>query len=125
MMLSTLVRGAVVGFCVAAPVGPIGLLCIQKTLTRGRRHGFIAGLGAATADALYGIAAGFGFGVAQRFLTTHALWLRLAGATLMFLLGVQALRAKSPQAPAPDIATAGGEVAGDDGGERHPRHRVR
>ena len=44
MMLSTSVRGAVVGFCVAAPVGPIGLLCIQKTLTRGRRHGFIAGL---------------------------------------------------------------------------------
>jgi threonine/homoserine/homoserine lactone efflux protein len=102
MMASALVRGTIVGFCVAAPVGPIGLLCIHKTLTRGRAHGFVAGLGAATADALYGVAAGFGFGVAQRFLVDHARALRLGGAALMLVLGVQALRANAPATAAHD-----------------------
>jgi threonine/homoserine/homoserine lactone efflux protein len=91
---SALVRGAIVGFCVAAPVGPIGLLCIHQTLTRGRSYGFVAGLGAATADALYGVVAGFGFGVAQRFLVDHALAMRLGGAAFLTFLGVQALRAR-------------------------------
>jgi threonine/homoserine/homoserine lactone efflux protein len=110
MMATAVVRGVVVGFCVAAPVGPIGLLCMQKTLSRGRAHGFVAGLGAATADALYGVAAGFGFGVAQRFLTAYALWLRLGGAALMLWLGVQALRAPAPTRAADDSADGGGKL---------------
>jgi threonine/homoserine/homoserine lactone efflux protein len=95
-------RGAILGFCLAAPVGPIGLLCIQRTLARGRRFGFVSGLGAATADASYGLVAGFGFGAAQRFLVAHALGLRLFGAAFLAYLGVQALRAR----PATDAASA-------------------
>ena len=53
-------KGMMIGFAIAAPVGPIGLLCIQRTLARGRWSGVLSGLGAASADALYGCIAGFG-----------------------------------------------------------------
>ena len=51
---STFARGLLLGFSIAAPVGPIGVLCIRRTLTQGWRIGFLTGLGAATADATYG-----------------------------------------------------------------------
>jgi threonine/homoserine/homoserine lactone efflux protein len=95
-------RGVILGFCLAAPVGPIGLLCIQRTLARGRRYGFVSGLGAATADAAYGLMAGFGFGAAQRFLVAHGLWMRLAGALFLGYLGVQTLRARPATRAADD-----------------------
>ena len=50
-------RGLAIGFSIAAPVGPIGLLCIRRTLADGRLVGFVSGLGAATADAIYGVVA--------------------------------------------------------------------
>ena len=53
-------KGLIIGFSIAAPVGPIGVLCIRRTLVKGRVSGFVSGLGAATADALYGCVAGFG-----------------------------------------------------------------
>ncbi len=55
-----LLKGLLIGFAIAVPVGPIGLLCIQRTLQRGRTSGFVSGLGAASADAVYGGIAGFG-----------------------------------------------------------------
>jgi threonine/homoserine/homoserine lactone efflux protein len=58
MML--LLRGIMLGFAIAAPVGPIGLLCIRRTLAHGWRAGFVSGLGAATADTMYGLLAAFG-----------------------------------------------------------------
>jgi threonine/homoserine/homoserine lactone efflux protein len=53
-------KGLVLGFSIAAPVGPIGILCIRRTLQFGRLSGFFSGLGAATADCIYGIIAAFG-----------------------------------------------------------------
>jgi threonine/homoserine/homoserine lactone efflux protein len=55
-----LLRGIMLGFAIAAPVGPIGLLCIRRTLAHGWRAGFVSGLGAATADTMYGLLAAFG-----------------------------------------------------------------
>jgi threonine/homoserine/homoserine lactone efflux protein len=52
-------RGLIMGFSIAAPVGPIGVLCIRRTLAEGTPSGLVSGLGAATADALYGSIAGF------------------------------------------------------------------
>lgn len=63
-----LLRGFLVGLSVAAPVGPIGLLCIQRTAMRGRLSGFVSGLGAATADAMYGGIAAFGIALCIEFL---------------------------------------------------------
>ena len=60
MDLPLFLRGLVIGFSIAAPVGPIGILCIRRTLADGRASGFLSGLGAATADALYGCVAGCG-----------------------------------------------------------------
>jgi threonine/homoserine/homoserine lactone efflux protein len=54
MDISFLFRGVVIGFSIAAPVGPIGILCIRRTLADGRVAGLVSGLGAATADAIYG-----------------------------------------------------------------------
>ena len=54
------VRGVILGVSIAAPVGPIGILCIRRTLAEGRLVGFICGLGAATADLFYGALTAFG-----------------------------------------------------------------
>jgi len=61
-------KGLIIGFSIAAPVGPIGILCIRRTLEYGRFVGFVSGLGAATADALYGLMAGLGLTIISNFL---------------------------------------------------------
>ena len=84
-------RGLVVGFAIAAPVGPIGLLCIQRTLTQGRLAGLATGLGAASADAIYGLIAGLGLTAVSTFLTDQRLWMGLAGGLFLCYLGVRTL----------------------------------
>lgn len=92
MDLSLLARGMLLGFSVAAPVGPIGLLCIRRTLIDGRAAGFASGLGAATADLFYGCIAAFGLTAVTTALTGNAFWLRLIGGLFMLYLGVQTFR---------------------------------
>jgi hypothetical protein len=72
-----LIRGLIIGFSIAAPVGPIGVLCIRRTLAHGRATGFVSGLGAATADAIYGSIAGFGLTFLSGFLIGQQYGLRL------------------------------------------------
>lgn len=81
------IRGVVVGASIAAPVGPIGVLCIRRTLAGGRAVGFVSGLGAATADAAYGAIAALGLTSIAAFLVGHLIWLRLAGGAFLLLLG--------------------------------------
>jgi len=88
-MLFHLVRGLVLGFSIAAPVGPIGVLCIRRTLNDGRRAGLLTGLGAATADALYGCVAAFGLTLVSSFLLDKQAWLRLIGGAFLCYLGVR------------------------------------
>lgn len=78
-----------IGFSIAAPVGPIGVLCIRRTLTKGRRVGLVSGLGAATADAIYGCIAGFGLTVVSSFLVDQQGGIRLAGGLFLCYLGVR------------------------------------
>lgn len=85
-----LLRGLIIGFSIAAPVGPIGLLCIQRTLTQGWLSGFVTGLGAATADAIYGSIAGFGLDVIAHFLLDERTWIHVVGGILLLLLGIRA-----------------------------------
>jgi threonine/homoserine/homoserine lactone efflux protein len=86
---SFFLRGLIVGFSIAAPVGPIGLLCIQRTLTKGRTSGLMSGLGAATADGVYGGVAGFGVAFVSSFLVAQQMWLRLSGGTFLIYLGAR------------------------------------
>ena len=89
MDISLLIRGLVLGFSIAAPVGPIGVLCIHRTLIEGRASGFVSGLGAATADALYGCIAGFGITFISNILVNQQVWLRLVGGLFLCCLGIK------------------------------------
>lgn len=93
MDLTLYFRGLALGFAIAAPVGPIGLLVIQRTLNQGRTVGLVSGLGAATADALYGAIAALGLTLITAFLVEQQLWLGLIGGAFLCYLGVRTLLA--------------------------------
>ena len=97
MELSLLLKGALIGFSIAAPVGPIGVLCIRRTIARGRIAGFISGLGAASADAVYGCIAGFGLTFISQFLVEQQNILRLVGGVFLLYLGIKTFFAKSSE----------------------------
>jgi threonine/homoserine/homoserine lactone efflux protein len=87
--LSSFLRGLAIGLSIAAPVGPIGVLCIRRTLADGRAIGFASGLGAATADALYGAVAAFGLSLVTNALVDQRLWLQAGGGIFLCYLGVR------------------------------------
>ncbi len=92
MEVGFFIRGIIIGFAIAAPVGPIGVLCVQRTINRGASFGFISGLGAATADACYGIVAAFSVAAVFNFLSDHKTWFSLAGGLYLGYLGIKAFR---------------------------------
>ena len=94
MDLTFLLRGLVIGFSIAAPVGPIGVLCIRRTLAEGRASGLVSGLGAASADAMYGMIAAFGLTFISGFLIDQKIALQLIGGAFLLYLGVRTLLAK-------------------------------
>jgi threonine/homoserine/homoserine lactone efflux protein len=88
MDLDLPLRGLAAGFIIAAPVGPVNVLCIQRTLEKGWKPGIVAGLGAAFADSLYGGIAGFSITIVIQFLIQEEFWLRLIGGMLLMVIGV-------------------------------------
>jgi threonine/homoserine/homoserine lactone efflux protein len=94
MELIFFLKGIAIGFAMAVPVGPIGIMCIRKTLTEGRLQGLIIGLGAATADLFYGTVAAFGLTIISDTLVDHRFWIRLVGGSLLLFLGVRIFRAQ-------------------------------
>jgi threonine/homoserine/homoserine lactone efflux protein len=95
---SIFVKGIGAGLAIAAPVGPIGLLCIRRTITNGRRAGLVTGLGAATADFAYGLIAALGLTSLSYWLATANSWLHWAGAAFLLWIGVRTLMEKSATA---------------------------
>ena len=93
MKLTIFLKGILIGFAMAVPVGPIGIMCIRKTLTDGRLRGLMIGLGAATADLLYGCVAAFGLTVISNAIATERTWIRLVGGAFLLFLGVRTFRA--------------------------------
>jgi threonine/homoserine/homoserine lactone efflux protein len=91
MDTSFFVRGLLIGFTIAAIVGPIGLLCIQRTLHKGFLYGLVTGLGAATADAMYGSIAAFGLTVITAFLVSTQSWIHLIGGLFLVYLGIRTI----------------------------------
>ncbi|MBX9922879.1 MAG: LysE family translocator [Rhabdochlamydiaceae bacterium] len=85
--LSFLLKGIILGFSIAAPVGPIGILCIRRTLQFGRFSGLFSGLGAAAADVIYAVIAAFGLTFISNFLMAGQFWLRLIGGGFLLYLG--------------------------------------
>ncbi|HET6893510.1 MAG TPA: LysE family transporter, partial [Pyrinomonadaceae bacterium] len=94
METSYIIKGLVIGLSVAAPVGPIGVLCIRRTLADGLSAGVISGAGAATADTVYGCIAGFGITFIASFFVGEQFWLRLFGGIFLLCLGMRTFHAK-------------------------------
>src|SRR3989338_3889292 len=101
---SFFLKGIIIGFSIAAPVGPIGVLCIHRTLTQGRLSGLVSGLGAATADMIYGFIAGFGLTFISSIFISQQIWLHLIGCVFFLYLGIKTFLAT----PAEQIASAKG-----------------
>lgn len=95
-------QGTLIGFSIAAPVGPIGLLCIRRSMAQGRWYGLASGLGAATADTFYGLVAALGLTAVTQVLLDHRLWLQGFGGAFLVWMGVATFRARVAPAPAGD-----------------------
>jgi threonine/homoserine/homoserine lactone efflux protein len=100
MSLHLLLKGLTIGFSIAAPVGPIGLLCIRRAVAEGQRVGFICGLGAATADAVYAFIGGFAMTALARRLVQEQRWFGLAGGLFLIYLGIRTIAAEQAGEPA-------------------------
>lgn len=94
MDVSFLTTGLIIGFSVAVPVGPIGILCIRRTLTYGNWSGYFSGLGAAFADAVYMTLAAFGLTQVTDFLVDQQAWFRMGGGIFLILLGAHSFRTR-------------------------------
>lgn len=105
-------KGLLIGFSIAVPVGPIGMLCLRRSLTQGRLAGFVSGLGAATADALYGIIAALGLTAVTSTLLAYRFWLQLGGGLFLLYLGGAMLRARPRPIEARPASSAVGLGAG-------------
>ena len=105
-MILTFLRSLFIGLAIAAPVGPIGVLCIRRTLANGRLSGLVSGMGAATADAIYGSLAAFGLTFLSAWLVGQRFWLGLLGGIFLVYLGFRTLLQRpSPPAPAHGLAS--------------------
>lgn len=93
-MLALLLKGLIIGFAIAAPVGPIGVLCIQRSLHDGFKIGLMTGMGAALADGTYGLVAGFGLTAVSFFLIKYQIAIRIVGGIYLLYLGIKLLLTK-------------------------------
>ncbi len=95
MNIPILIQGLIIGFSVAMPIGPIGILCIRRTLLQGRLIGIITGLGVATADAIYGSIAAFGISFISNFLINNQNILKITGGSFLLFLGIKILSSEN------------------------------
>lgn len=89
MNLFFLFKGLFLGLSVSAPVGPIGLLCINRTINKNHLSGFVSGMGAATADLIYGMISGLGLTIVSEFLIDQKLWIQGVGLILLLYIGLK------------------------------------
>ena len=103
MNIIYLLKGLAIGFSLAAPVGPVGILCIRRTLAYGSKRGIVVGLSAASADMIYGVVAAFGVTLISDFISQQQHWIRFVGGIFMLILGYRTFFSH----PATDMATNG------------------
>jgi threonine/homoserine/homoserine lactone efflux protein len=95
MELIFFLKGLIIGFAMAVPIGPIGIMCIRKTLAEGHSRGLIIGLGGAAADSLYGSIAAFGLTFVSDMISREQIWVRLVGGGILLFLGVRTFIARA------------------------------
>lgn len=99
MAITPILQGLIIGFALAAPIGPIGILCIKRSLTDGSRSGFMVGLSGASADILYALSAAFGVRLIVDFVAEQQVWIRLFGAFLLVAVGLRMMRGRPTGRP--------------------------
>ena len=91
-ILDLLVKGIIVGVVVSAPLGPVGVLCIQRTLNKGRWYGFVTGLGAALSDICYALITGYGMSFMDELILKHQMFLQVVGSIMLLAFGIYTFR---------------------------------
>lgn len=93
-ILEIVVKGMIIGIVASAPMGPVGVLCIQRTLNKGRAYGFVTGTGAALSDILYALLTGYGLSFIYDIISNQStlFWLQIVGASIMFIFGLHTFR---------------------------------
>jgi threonine/homoserine/homoserine lactone efflux protein len=104
-------RSLLIGLSIAATVGPMSILCIQRTLQRGYVYGLVSGLGVATADGCYGSIAAFGLTIVSTFLVNQQTWIRLIGGAFLIYLGIRTILSRPPERAA-TVKTGAGTFIG-------------
>ncbi len=108
-VLDLIVKGFIVGVVASAPMGPVGVLCIQRTLNKGRWYGFVTGLGAALSDILYALITGYGMSFVVDFIENgrNLFWLQLVGSVMLLLFGIYTFRSNPVESIRPISASKG------------------
>lgn len=101
-MIEIIIKGIIIGLFVSVPLGPIGMLCVQRTLNRGRRYGIATGLGATTSDLIYTIVALFFIGFVVDFLEDKKLIIQITGSIIVIIFGIFINRSNPSRQPMPD-----------------------
>ena len=93
-VLEIVIKGMIIGIVASAPMGPVGVLCIQRTLNKGRAYGLVTGTGAALSDILYALLTGYGLSFIYDIISNQAtlFWLQIVGASIMFVFGLHTFR---------------------------------
>ena len=106
-VLELLVKGVIVGIVVSAPLGPVGVLCIQRTLNKGRWYGFVTGLGAALSDISYALLTGYGMSFMDEIIIKHQVFLQVMGSIMLMAFGIYTFRSNSVKSLRPPSKKVG------------------
>ena len=88
MSFSLLWEGFIIGIAVSVPLGPLGMLCIKRTVNKNWKSGFLSGLGIAASDVIYAIIAGFSLTIIINFIRSYEIYFKILGASMVVLLGL-------------------------------------
>lgn len=91
-IIDLLVKGFIIGIVVSAPMGPVGVLCVQRTLNKGRWYGFVTGLGASLSDIIYALLTGYGMSFIFDFINANIFYLQLLGSVMLLFFGIYTYR---------------------------------
>ena len=104
-----IIKGLLIGIIASAPMGPVGVLCVRRTMQKGRIYGLVTGAGAALSDFIYALIVGAGMAFASTLIENeqNIFWMKLGGSILLFVFGVIMLRTKPKNAPQPSQSNKG------------------
>ena len=93
-ILGVMLKGTIIGILASAPMGPVGVLCVQRTLKKGRWYGFVTGIGAAVSDIIYALITGYGMSFSMDLITnpTNKFWLQIFGSMMLLVFGIYCFR---------------------------------